>query len=125
MARIAVVDDDPDVRAFISVILSEDGHEVVTADDGLSAQTLISKTPPDLMVLDILMPNRDGLATILELRREGRGFPILAMSAGGMMDSGYLLKTARTFGADETLFKPFSPEQLRTGVNALLQGKDG
>jgi DNA-binding response OmpR family regulator len=125
MARIAVVDDDPDVRDFISVILTEDGHEVVTADDGLSAQTVIAATPPDLMVLDILMPNRDGLATILELRREGRGFPILAMSAGGMMDSGYLLKTAKTFGADDALFKPFSPEQLRNGVNALLQAKDG
>lgn len=121
MARIAVVDDDADVREAISVILGQDGHEVITADDGLTAQTLIAASPPDLMVLDILMPNRDGLATILELRREGQGFPILAMSAGGMMDSGYLLNTAKTFGADATLFKPFSPEQLRAGVNALLR----
>lgn len=120
MARIAVVDDDPDVRDFISLILREDGHEVVTAGDGLSAEKLIGDTPPDLLVLDILMPHRDGLETILAVRRDGGRLPILAISAGGVMDSGYLLQTAKAFGADDTLFKPFSPEQLRAGVAALL-----
>ncbi|RYF88532.1 MAG: response regulator, partial [Caulobacteraceae bacterium] len=76
----------------------------------------------DLMILDILMPHRDGLETILTLRREGRRFPILAISAGGMLDGAYLLQTARAFGADETLFKPFSPERLRAAVDGVLAG---
>jgi DNA-binding response OmpR family regulator len=121
MARIAVVDDDPDVRDFVAVVLREAGHEVVTADDGLAVLPLIEAGPPDLLVLDILMPNRDGLETILALRREGRGFPILAISAGGVLDGSYLLHAAKAFGADESLFKPFTPEQLRDSVEGLLK----
>lgn len=123
MAHIAVVDDDPEVRDYISLVLSQAGHSVVTATDGLNAVPLVESQSLDLMILDILMPHRDGLETILALRREGRGFPILAISAGGMLDGGYLLQTARVFGADETLFKPFTEDQLCSRVAALLAGR--
>ncbi|RZJ28337.1 MAG: response regulator, partial [Brevundimonas sp.] len=83
MARIAVVDDDADVLDFIAAVLGEAGHEVLTARDGLAAAALVEGHTVDLMILDILMPHRDGLETILTLRREGRRFPILAISAGG------------------------------------------
>lgn len=120
MARIAVVDDDPDVLDFISMVLAGAGHQSVTARDGLAAAALVEEQPVDLMILDILMPHRDGLETILTLRREGQGFPILAISAGGLLDGGYLLQTAKVFGADDTLFKPFTPDQLIGAMETLL-----
>lgn len=120
MAHIAVVDDDAEVRDFIALVLGQAGHSVVTAADGLAATRVIETRTPDLMILDILMPRRDGLETLLSLRRDGRGFPILAISAGGLLDGGYLLQTARVFGADDTLFKPFTEDRLRAAVDALL-----
>lgn len=120
MAHIAVVDDDPEVRDFIALVLGQAGHSVVTAADGLAAVPVIEGRAPDLMILDILMPHRDGLETLLALRREGRGFPVLAISAGGLLDGGYLLQTAKVFGADDTLFKPFTEDRLRAAVDALL-----
>ncbi|MDQ8027797.1 MAG: response regulator [Brevundimonas sp.] len=120
MARIAVVDDDPDVLDFMAAVLGQAGHDVVVARDGLSTLALVEQYNIDLMVLDILMPNRDGLETILTLRRDDKAFPILAISAGGMLDGGYLLQTAKAFGAEATLLKPFTAEKLTRQVESLL-----
>ncbi|QDH73934.1 response regulator [Brevundimonas sp. M20] len=125
MARIAVVDDDPDVLDFISAVLGGAGHRTLTARDGLAAAALVEEQPVDLMILDILMPNRDGLETILKLRERGRAFPILAISAGGVLDGSYLLQTASAFGAEATLLKPFSPETLTAHVDQLLKSGPG
>ena len=123
MANIAVVDDDPEVLDFITLTLNGAGHQTVTARDGLATIPLVENNAVDLLILDILMPNRDGLETIMTLRREGKAFPILAISAGGMLDGGYLLKTARAFGADDILHKPFTPDGLLTAVTRLLAGE--
>ncbi|WP_420480235.1 response regulator [Brevundimonas sp. FT23028] len=123
MARIAVVDDDPDVLDFISAVLTGAGHETLTARDGVAAAALVKAEPVDLMILDILMPNRDGLETILTLREAGRAFPILAISAGGVLDGSYLLQTARAFGAEETLLKPFSRETLIGHVDQMIRAR--
>ena len=123
MARIAVVDDDPDVLDFISAVLTGAGHENLTARDGVAAAALVKAEAVDLMILDILMPNRDGLETILTLREAGRAFPILAMSAGGVLDGSYLLQTARAFGAEDALLKPFSRETLIGHVDQMLRAR--
>lgn len=120
MTRIAVVDDDHEVLDFMATVLGQAGHDVVKAHDGLSTLALVEQYNIDLMVLDILMPNRDGLETIMILRRDGKTFPILAISAGGMLDGGYLLQTAKTFGAEATLLKPFTAETLTRQVESLL-----
>ena len=120
--RIAVIDDDDEVRDFITLTLEADGHHVVAGSDGEHAIELLKEEAPDLLIVDILMPNKDGLETILSLRKSGAELPVLAISAGGVLDRGYLLSTAKSFGADEVLPKPFEADTLRQKVRTLLSG---
>ena len=120
MARILVVDDDPTVRMIAAELLTAAGHEVCEAEDGDEALKQAAATPFDLVVLDMLMPNKDGLETIVELRRGRPRMRILAISSGGRMDAGQLLRTALVFGADETMAKPLRSEVLNEAVSRLL-----
>ncbi len=114
MASIIIVDDDPTVRAVATELLRHDDHAILEAADGDEALALIRAVPVDLVVLDMLMPNKDGIETIIELRRDFPDVRILAISSGGRMDGPTLLSLAKTFGADETMLKP-----LRIGTFAL------
>lgn len=120
MAAILVVDDDPTVRIIAAEILTAAGHEVVEAEDGDEALRQVAATPFDLVVLDMLMPNKDGLETIAELRGRRPRLRILAISSGGRMDPGQLLRMALVFGADETMVKPLHRDALLETVSRLL-----
>jgi CheY-like chemotaxis protein len=120
MARILVVDDDPTVRMIAGEILTGAGHEVAEAADGEEALKQVGEIPFDLVVLDMLMPNKDGLETIAELRGRRPPMRILAISSGGRMDAGQLLRMALVFGADETMAKPLRSEALTEAVSRLL-----
>jgi CheY-like chemotaxis protein len=120
MARILVVDDDPTVRMIAGEILTGAGHEVAEAADGDEALKQVGEIPFDLVVLDMLMPNKDGLETIAELRGRRPPMRILAISSGGRMDAGQLLRMALVFGADETMAKPLRSEALTEAVSRLL-----
>lgn len=120
MANILVVDDDPTVRMIASEILIGAGHQVSEAADGEEALDQAAATSFDLVVLDMLMPNKDGLETIAELRRRRPPMRILAISSGGRMDPGQLLRMALVFGADETMAKPLRAEALTETVARLL-----
>lgn len=120
MANILVVDDDPTVRMIASEILTRAGHEVSEAMDGDDALKQVSEIPFDLVVLDMLMPNKDGLETIAELRGRRPPMRILAISSGGRMDAGQLLRMALVFGADETMAKPLRSDALTEAVSRLL-----
>jgi CheY-like chemotaxis protein len=120
MANILVVDDDPTVRMIASEILTAAGHEVSEAGDGDEALTQVAGTPFDLVILDMLMPNKDGLETIAELRGRRPRMRILAISSGGRMDAGQLLRMALVFGADETMVKPLHSDTLTGTVSRLL-----
>lgn len=120
MASILVVDDDPTVRMIAGEILISAGHQVSEAADGEEALQQVAATPFDLVVLDMLMPNKDGLETIAELRGRRPRMRILAISSGGRMDAGQLLRTALVFGADETMAKPLRSEVLNEAVSRLL-----
>jgi CheY-like chemotaxis protein len=121
MANILVVDDDPTIRTIASELLRSAGHEVMEAADGDEALRALRTAPADLVVLDMLMPNRDGLETIMEVRRSYPGVRILAISSGGSLGVGDLLATARIFGADETLPKPLSFTTFAATVDRLLE----
>lgn len=120
MAIILIVDDDPTVRLIGRELLRGEDHAVVEAEDGDEALRIVASMPVDLVVLDMLMPNKDGLETIVELRTRNPDIRILAISSGGRMEPGYLLRTARMFGADDCLRKPLRLETFSRVVDRLL-----
>lgn len=116
-ARILVVDDEPTVREMVGLNLQADGHEVVLAARGDVALDLARETVPDLVVLDVMLPGRDGLEVCRILRAEST-VPILLLSARGEeMDRVIGLEV----GADDYLTKPFAMRELSARVRAMLR----
>jgi CheY-like chemotaxis protein len=120
-ATILIADDDPTLRAIGAELLSGEGYRVLEAADGDEALQLIEAEPVDLLILDMLMPNKDGLETIMELRRRDSAVRILAISGGGSMGVDTLLKPARIFGADRTLSKPLPISTFADIVAEMLR----
>jgi CheY-like chemotaxis protein len=121
MSFVLVVDDDPDFREFARVMLVEAGHDVSVAEDGFKALRLVEARPPDLAVLDMLMPNRDGIETLGDLRRLWPQVKVIMVSAGARrMDSDTLLHSASALGADATLAKPLDQARFLELVASLL-----
>jgi DNA-binding response OmpR family regulator len=121
MARILVIDDDAEIRRMIKIILEKAGHVAFVADDGNEALTLSRQNLVDLVITDILMPLRDGLDVILDIRSNRRDTKIIAMSGGGPgMSSDGCLILASDLGADAVLQKPISKSELLTTIKQLL-----
>jgi CheY-like chemotaxis protein len=116
LGRILVVDDDEGVRGLFHVILSGAGYEVKVARDGAEALAVLPSWKPDVVLMDIVMPNREGIETIREMRRLHANLPIIAMS--GAMQSDIYLRLAAVLGAGSTLAKPVSPGELLRAVAA-------
>ncbi len=119
MAKILIVDDEADVRAMLRQMLERAGHRVVEAADGVEAVERFRAERPDVTITDILMPNRSGLATIMEIRNLDPDAPVLAISGGGRQGKMSHLSTARTFVGVETLSKPFRRADLLSRVERL------
>jgi CheY-like chemotaxis protein len=115
------MDDEPVLRIFIKEILESAGHEVVLAADGLEGMRQYHSAPFDLALVDLFMPNREGLETIKELKQKFPDFPIIAMSGDSLALT--LLSVAQRLGATEVLQKPFLPEELLEAVNHVLPTK--
>jgi CheY-like chemotaxis protein len=121
MAFVLVVDDDPVFREIAREILQSGGHEVAVAEDGVKALKAIEARPPDLAVVDMLMPNRDGIETLGDLRRRWPEVKVIMVSAGArLLDADALLGAARALGADATLGKPLDRTRLLSLVDSLL-----
>jgi len=120
MARILVIDDEQAVRLFLREILETDGHEVVDAPDGKAGLRLFSEEPADLTIIDIFMPEKEGLETIRELRREYPGVKIIAISGGGGIGNFDFLHMAKRFGALRTIAKPFEKKEMLDAVQEAL-----
>src|SRR5688500_7861588 len=119
MARILVADDDADIRHLVIYALADEGHEVSVAKDGQEALDHVAESPPDLMLLDIMMPEMDGYDVLRALDERGvRGFTkILVLTAKG---SERDWKLGYDLGADRYMTKPFDPEELLQTVNDML-----
>jgi len=115
MLRILVMDDEADTRTLIEEILRSAGYDVVLAADGSEGMMRYHAAPVDLVLLDLFMPNREGLETIKELRNLAPDIPIIAMSGDTLAQP--LLDVARRLGATDVLQKPFLPEELIDAVN--------
>ncbi len=120
MATILIIDDDPQVCGLLKQVLEDEGYSVVTAANGQDGMNLHRANPADLIVLDILMPEKEGLETILDLRREFPQVNIIAMSGGNERAKLNLLDLARRLGARHTLHKPFQLQDFTAMVQQAL-----
>jgi len=118
MPRILVMDDEADARMFMKDILESAGYEVALAADGVEGLRRFHSAPFDLALVDLFMPNREGLETIKELRQYSPDFPIIAVS--GDSCALPLLSIAQRLGAAEVLQKPFLPEELIDMIKRVL-----
>lgn len=124
MGRIMVVEDDKAVRELLQEILKRAGHEVIAARNGKEAIALYQDTPADLVITNILMPEKEGLETIQEMRRDDPDIKIIAISGGGQIGPADYLEIARRFGARRTFSKPFDRKELLAAVDELLGDSD-
>ena len=116
-APILVVDDDPKIVSLVKTYLEREGFRVVTAADGKAALRAIEELPPQLIVLDLMLPELDGLA-LMRVIRERSAVPIVMLSArGAVADRVYGIHE----GADDYMAKPFSPAELVVRVKAVLR----
>ncbi len=120
MPRILVIDDEEAILDVLKICFSREGYEVEVALDGDEGMAIHRTTPVDIVLTDILMPHKEGFETIRELRTEFPDLKIIAMSGGGLNESGTYLDLARSFGADKTFTKPFELSELKEGVQELL-----
>lgn len=121
MAHILVVDDDEQVREVFKRTLEAHGHEVKEAGDGRAAVASYHEEPADLVILDIIMPEQDGLETILDLRRDFPEAKIIAISGGGRASAQGYLRPAKILGADRAYSKPLALDELLTAIDQLLK----
>jgi len=115
---ILIVDDDDQIREMLQLLLEAGGHRVEVAADGKVASRLIADRVFDLALTDVLMPERDGLEFIGEVRKIQPAMKIIAMSGGGHIARESYLKIAKAFGANAVLEKPFSNAELMAAVAA-------
>ena len=115
--RILVVDDEPRMIKFIRLNLEHDGFDVVEAADGLAALRQVRDSLPDLVLLDVTMPELDGFET-LRLLREISAVPVIMLTARGEEDDRV---RGLELGADDYVTKPFSPRELVSRVKAVLR----
>lgn len=120
MARILIIDDEDQARNMLLQALEREGHEVVAARDGNEGLQLYHTTLADLIITDILMPEKEGLETIMELRREFPDVKIIAMSGGGHKGNLNFLQVAKRLGAQRTLQKPFHLQEVIQLVAEVL-----
>jgi DNA-binding response OmpR family regulator len=121
VARILVVDDEEQPRGMLRLALERAGYEVIEARDGSEGLQRCRETPADLIITDLLMTEKEGLETIMEVRREFPDVKIIAISGGGHSGSLNFLEVARRLGAQHTLSKPFDLHRLLAAVRELLQ----
>ncbi len=123
MERILIIDDDEFILRALRRILQSEGYEVFEAEDGEAGMKLFREKLPDLVITDIIMPNKEGIETIREMIHERPGAKIIAMSGGGKgIQADMYLKICRKLGVKKTLKKPYEREELVSTVKEVLSG---
>jgi DNA-binding response OmpR family regulator len=120
MAKILLVDDNDDFREQSSQLLRLAGYMVTTAGNGNEALRLVQDDVFDLVITDLIMPEKEGIETIVKMRKQIPTLKIIAISGGGLIAPENYLVLARKLGAAQTLAKPFSGEELLGAVASVL-----
>ena len=121
MAKILVIDDDPSIRALLVAMLEDENHEIRQAADGRKGLRMFQEDPADLVITDVLMPEKDGVELIMELKEIDQNAKIIAMSGGGRgLDATFNLRMAKDFGAQRLMVKPFSTSEAMEAIRTVL-----
>ena len=122
MADILIIDDESMIRESLSNLFEREGYSVEIAVDGADGLKKFAANPARIVVTDIVMPDKEGIETINELRRAYPDVRIIAISGGGRRGNAQFLDVARKLGADAALAKPFTRAQITGLVRDLLNG---
>ncbi len=120
MQKILVIEDDSAVRLSLQMMLEDGGYKVKVAENGEVGIDLFREDPTDLVITDLFMPQKEGIETIAELRRDYPGVKIIAISGGGQHIPGGFLVFARKLGAIHTFQKPIDNNELLEVVKSVL-----
>ena len=120
MAKILIIDDDSAIRRLITRILGSAGHDVIEASGGKLGLEMFSAERPSIIIVDILMPDTDGIETIRSIVSAHSSVGIIAISGGGIGSSKFYLDMATKLGAHRYLEKPFTKAELVSTVDSLL-----
>jgi len=120
MPQILVIDDEPEVREFLVTALERSGFSVSSAANGREGVHHCRRNQIDLVITDLVMPEKEGLETIIELKREHPDLPVIAISGGARGDSQHYLSAAELCGAERVFDKPIAPDVLVAAVREIL-----
>lgn len=120
MKRVLLVEPDEELRQTLTLLLSRVGCEVVEAENGRSALIKCQQSIPDLVITEMIMPEMDGVETIIALQKLCPGIKIVAISGGGLNPAETYLKIARILGVGTTLVKPFTPKELFDAIQSFV-----
>ncbi|HHH48161.1 MAG TPA: response regulator [Gammaproteobacteria bacterium] len=122
MAKILVVDDEAQVRGMLAKMLSVEHHEVIEAENGVQGCKKYREHQPDLLITDLVMPEKNGIDMIMELKKEFPSIRVVAISGGGGITGSFdYLPVAKLVGALHILQKPFTLQALKSAVVEALR----
>lgn len=120
MARILIIDDETAIALMLKKIIEKAGFDARTAANGNEGMVLFDSFKPDLLITDIVMPEKEGLELIFELRRKNPKLKIIAISGGGRFQYEGYLNSAKHLGANKVYQKPLDLKELMCGISELL-----
>ena len=121
MARILIIDDESQIRSMLRLMLERVGYEIAEAPDGIEGIRQYRENPADLIITDLIMPNKDGIGMIIDLKKEFHKVKIIAMSGGGVNRPEGYLDGAKKLGATRTLTKPIDRDEMLKAVKETLK----
>lgn len=124
MHRIYVIDDEPDMVELLATVLRAENYEVETYTDGRAALARVLEEPPELVLLDLMMPDLDGFELLKLLRLDSRGRDVVVLVVSARTGHRAQLETLQ-LGANAYIYKPFSPRELVVQVRQLLAEREG
>jgi len=120
MARILIIDDEAAIAMMLKKMVEKAGHKAETAVNGNEGLQLFETFKPDLLITDIVMPEKEGLEIIFELRRKNPNLKIIAISGGGRFQYEGYLNSAKHLGANKVFQKPLDLKELISSISELL-----
>lgn len=120
MARILVIDDEAPIRRLLREALNRAGHEVLDAPEGRSGMALLQERTVDIVITDLLMPEQEGIETILALQKSFPQIKVIAISGGSKRGFDFL-SAATHFGAHRTIEKPFEIQEIIEAIQSVLK----